>query len=587
MTQPADNPGVGDLSHDEALTTLPMQPRLLIINCASPYFFYIPMGSFGLCDYLGQQGIETLIFNPALYGEHQAQQRLQETLAHFQPSHVGLVLHWQETAHGLLAALKTVRQHCPQAVTLCGGFTASYFAEDLLKSVPELDYVVTGDPEEPVRQLLQGHDPALVANLIRRQNGAVVRNNHSWLIDQPLLDSLSFADLDRLIDADLYLEKINSKLGFPLFLGRGCVFDCEYCGGSRHAFRRHSGRQMPVCRSLESVLADLRSLRGKTKLLYLCYENDPGYIKDLFRAIAVDPSLQGHFCLHYGAWHLLDEEFLQLYLAAFDCTSVRPIIEFSPEVYSDLHRASIKRGRTYTLKRLEENIVDIGRVLNGRVRIEVFFSRYHPAVPEAALMEEVSGIVLLKHRMFRAGSSWVRICWDHLSTDVGSRYWDSHVDKATCFATLLHLKQKVDQGTLYPFPVDNLCLHIPSHLSADAVLRLEVLLFALEQLERHCIELFHLLCASLADQWLRPLAGVLEAVLAEISLEQFFADPPLQQLVHNLGLRLQEEALESTPALLADLVRFSCRKLECAMHPAAVPGCNPAKRTCWCLTGNG
>ena len=51
----------------------------------------------------------------------------------------------------------------------------------------------------------------------------VHRNDQCWLIEQPLLDSISFAGLHFLIDADRYLEKIHTKLGFPVFLGRVAI----------------------------------------------------------------------------------------------------------------------------------------------------------------------------------------------------------------------------------------------------------------------------------------------------------------------------------------------------------------------------
>jgi hypothetical protein len=68
------------------LAATPAPPRLLIVNCASPYFFYIPMGCFGLCDFLRQQGIEARIFSPSLYPETEARQRLHAALDDFQPT---------------------------------------------------------------------------------------------------------------------------------------------------------------------------------------------------------------------------------------------------------------------------------------------------------------------------------------------------------------------------------------------------------------------------------------------------------------------------------------------------------------------
>ena len=474
-----------------------MPPRLLIINCASPYFFYIPMGTFGLCDYLGQRNIAARIFNPSLYHANEVKAQLLAALTAVQPTHVGFVLHWQETAHGLLPELAAVKAWNPEVVTFCGGFTASYFAEDLLATSSDLEYVIVGDPEEPVAQLLQGCPPESIANLVRRdESGTVYRNESCWLIEQALLDSISFAGLHFLIDADRYLEKINTKLGFPIFLGRGCVFDCAYCGGSRHAFRLHSGRNMPVTRSLAAILADLHVLKGQTRLLYICYENDLAFVTALFQAIAEDEVLHGHFTLHYGAWHLLDRQFLECYRSAFNTTDTPPLFEFSPEVFSDTTRAAIKRVPTYTIEHLCQNIREIVAVFNGLVRIEVFFSRYHPVITASMLEQEIINIFLLKHRLFYQELPQVHLCFDHLSTDVGSRYWEEHVDNPRTFFTLLHLKQGVDEGALHPFPVDNLCVFIPDHLPQDFRVRIEALLYVLEKLECHCSELFHILFAG-------------------------------------------------------------------------------------------
>jgi len=553
-----------------------MPPRLLIINCASPYFFYIPMGTFGLCDFLGQQGIVARIFNPALYNEEEMPQRLVAALDDLAPTHVGLVLHWQETAHGLIRALQLVKAWNPAVITLAGGFTASYLAEDILATLPGLDYVVTGDPEEPVAQLLQGRSPAGIANLVRRdRDGRVRRTPDHWLITASQLDRLSFAGLDALIDADSYLDKINSKLGFPLFLGRGCVFDCQYCGGSRHAFRRHSHRPQPVTRSLAAILNDLRALKGRTRLLYLCYENDPAFVLALFRAIAADDQLRGHFTLHYGAWHLLDQSFLEGYGAAFNL-AIPPIFEFSPEVCADAVRAAIKGHPTYTLAELEANINQIGRYFGGRVRIEVFFSRYHPALTAEMLTEEIGDISRFKHRVLVGQAAPVHICFDHLSTDVASRNWEQEIENPSSFTGLLRLKEGVDGGELYPFPVDNLCLFIPAHLDQGFRVEVEALALVLEQLEHHCHELFHILLARLDVDWFGLLAEILAPRLGPDNLAAFFAAPPLASLVEELGQRLAAKvSWAAALPFLADLIRFSLKKLAHGGRPpgpCSVPG---------------
>jgi len=538
------------------------RPRLVIVNCASPWFFAIPMGAFGLADYLEQRGVAVCLVNPALYREDEAGERLAAALETFRPTHAAFAFHWQETAHGLLAALAAVRAWKPAIPTLAGGFTAAYFAEDLLRTVAELDCVVTGDPEEPVLGWLNGEPAGAIANLVRRgPDGVVRRNDRSWLMLQPLLDTLSFVRLDLLVDADHYLEKLAGRLGFPLFLGRGCVFDCDYCGGSRHAFQRHSGRHRPVVRSLAAVLADLHRLVGRVSTLYLCYENDPAQVTRLFRAIAADPDLRHRFVLNYGAWHLLDEEFVDAYRAAFRDDAGVPVFEFSPEVVDEAARQRIKRTTTYSLEGLIANIREVAVAFHGRVRIEVFFSRYHPDTDAASLLSEIREIVLLKHRWFADGTTAAHVCYDHLSTDVGSRYWERFIARPDSFAAFLEQKEAIDRGGGHPFPVDNLCLYVPPEPEPDFLIRFEALVLVLERLEQQVHELFHILCACLVDGWLDELFELLPGFLGEERLPAFWAQPPLEPILVELERRLEAGGARTAMPFLLDLFSFSRAKL--------------------------
>ena len=544
------------------------RPRLIIVNCASPYFFAIPMGAFGLADYLEQRGVAVQLINPALYREDEANERLTQALETFQPTHAAFAFHWQETAHGLLGALATVRAWNPTVPTLCGGFTASYFAQDLLRAVTGLDYVVIGDPEEPIHQLVNGRPTMEIANLVwRSANGTVQRSRACWLMEQPLLDTLSYARLDVLVDADLYIKNLAGQLGWALFLGRGCVFNCDYCGGSRYAFQRHSNRGLPVVRSLAAVLADLHRLVGRATTLYLCYENDPVQIIALFRAIAADPNLRQRFTLNYGAWHLLDGDFLDAYQQAFVCSAGPPVFEFSPEVVNDTARRSIKRSTTYTLEQMSANIREVDKVFAGHVRIEVFFSRYHPGTSEASLLREIKDIICFKHRLFVDGVVSAHVCFDHLSTDAGSRYWERFVDQPTSFAAFLTRKAQIDAGSAHSFPVDNLCLYLPPEVDSAYLVQAETLIFVLERLEQQTHELVHVLTALLGVNWLDDLFALLPRYLAVPNRLNFWQDPPLIQLLKALLEELDAGGARTAMPFLLDLFAFSQAKL----HQTALP----------------
>lgn len=541
-----------------------MHSRLLIINCSSPYFVYVPIGTFGLCDYLDRQGIEVRVINPALYNESMAHRVIEEQLQDLRPTHVGLILHWQEAANGMLKTMNQVKAWNKHVSIICGGFTAGYFGEDLLQKYSSLDYIVKGDPEIPMALLLAGQSPEDIPNLIYREAGMVRSSASTWLIDQKTLDDFSFVRLEYLVDYDLYLKKVATKLGFPIFIGRGCIYNCDYCGGSCRAFERHSGRSRPVARSLGSIIDDLKRLKDHADILYICYEVDLNHVRSLFETISNHSDIAGHFMLNYGAWHLLDRDFLSRYKEAFKCSaSCRPLIEFSPEVYDDAHRKKIKNFKTYTLEELVENIDLINDMLDQHVLIKVFFSRYHDTDQTLeALKREVAGIYRLKHHLAATGRFNVKVCYDHLSTDIGSRYWEKYVPNFNDFDTLLRLKGGIDAETCYQFPVDNLCFYIPESLPEAALIHCEALIHALEGLEKDFYALFHILFFCLGDAFIE----VVEEVAGDQVDKQgrfFFKSLDFSGLILAIQDVISAEPVKrSMVPFIKDLTRLNLKKTQ-------------------------
>jgi radical SAM superfamily enzyme YgiQ (UPF0313 family) len=373
------------------------------------------MGTFGLCDYLNQSKIPARMLNLALYDEAQMATVLNRYLEQFRPTHVGLTFHWQETAEGVLWVGQHVRSRNDRVRIICGGFTAGYFAEDLLKKCPFVDYVVKGDPEKPLQLLLTGAEAPEIPNLIYRDQTGVRASLVSYCIDEETASRISFSTLTYLFDHELYIKALEEKLGFPLFIGRGCVFGCDYCGGSRESFRLHSARVKPVTRSIAAIVADLKRLKPFTRKIYICYEIDRDHIKALFEAIRREKTLVKTFQLNYGAWQLFDRELLELYKDLFIIDKQdKPLFEISPEVFDERSRQKIKhRMKAYSIQELKENLSLINDCVGSGVKVYIFFSRYHdPARTYAAVREEILGIFRLKHDLVSEESANVKVYYD-------------------------------------------------------------------------------------------------------------------------------------------------------------------------------
>ncbi|MEW6162676.1 MAG: radical SAM protein, partial [Nitrospirota bacterium] len=558
-----------------------MQSRLLIINCPSEYFVYIPMGTFGICDYLDRKKIQVRLLNLALYnlnsnpplppfakGGHRGinnKAEIGKVLEHyldlFRPTYVGLIFHWQDTAEGFLWVGEYIKSCADRVKIISGGLTAGYFGENLLERCRFVDYVIKGDPEKPLELLIGGAEPSEIPNLIYRNRAGIVSNEVSYCIDQETISSISFCKLNHLYDYELYIEAVERKLGFPLFIGRGCSFSCHYCGGSSGSFRLHSGRVRPVVRSIDSIIADLKRLKDFTRNIYICYENDRDYIKALFKEMKKEKNLAKIFHLNYGAWQLLDREFLELYEDLFTFPKgEKPLLELSPEVFNDQSRKKIRHPSVnFSIKDLRENLYLINSHLGESVNVSIFFSRYHDTHRTYQdIKKEIIDIFRLKHDLFCNNITNVNVCYDHLSTDVASCYWEGYIDHPRVLDTLISAMKKIKA---FSFPVDNLCIYIPETLSGEEILKCELLIFILKSFERYFHELFHTMFKCLDKLTI----DLIEEIIIGVYLNRtgnVFVIPDWCEFLNYVKQKItQKESLLSKLPFIEDLTGLCVKKV--------------------------
>ncbi len=543
-----------------------MQSRLLFINCPSEHFLYVPMGTFGVCDYLSRKNIPVKVLNLSLYDHREADSILKDYMNLFQPTHIGLIFHWQETAEGVLWVGEYIKSRYRHLKIITGGFTAGYFGKNLLERCQFIDYVIKGDSEKPLELLLRDTDTSEIPNLIYRDSTEIRSNAISYFINEETLSQIAFSELTYLHDYDLYIKAIEEKLGFPIFIGRGCEFNCVYCGGSRRSFTLHSERINPVVRTVDSVISDLKRLKDFTKTIYVCYENERGHIRELFGAMLKEKDLVKTFQLNYGAWQLLDNEFLDLYKHLFLLDGNRkPLFELSPEVFDDESRLKIKPHHvTYSIEDLKENISLISYHLDNNVKVSVFFSRYHDVLKTYAEMRrEIAGIFRLQHDFFVNSLTNARVQYDHLSTDIASNYWEKYVDHPKDFNTLISSARRIRAQETYSFPVNNFFIYIPETLSEEDVFRCELLIEIFEMLGNNFHELFHIMIHCLEDQ----LADLLEEIVTDEYSNRpgnVFASLDKYELLNFLKLHtMKRESYLSRIPFIEDLTGFSIKKAMC------------------------
>lgn len=244
------------------------------------FYFFVPVGIIGLVNMLRQEGLTVQGINyPAELIKARAF-RLRPWLAAQRDAKLILVdLHWYMHSYGAISVARACKQVLPQARVVLGGITASLFGAEILRSFPEVDFVIRGDAEEPLLDLAShvcsGSDTPLssIPNLTYRSKGKVVENELGYTATPGDLDRLNFVDIDFLKHANWYgrlqfeptglTQSLHNPRGHWLCIGRGCRYDCSFCGGGRLSHSSFASRNGLVLRPAESVAKDIQRLAEK------------------------------------------------------------------------------------------------------------------------------------------------------------------------------------------------------------------------------------------------------------------------------------------------------------------------------------
>jgi radical SAM superfamily enzyme YgiQ (UPF0313 family) len=156
---------------------------------------------------------------------------------------------------GLIAGL-------PAGVTtVAGGSKATEEVETLLERCPNIDFVVRGEGEDTIREIIGGIPPRDILGLSFRENGEMVHN-----ANRALPEILGTAYPDRSLRRHDYHWVQNgariARFTFDTVLtSRGCPYNCKFCTFSLNPLgqkRKYTERPLDlVIEELKSVTADV------------------------------------------------------------------------------------------------------------------------------------------------------------------------------------------------------------------------------------------------------------------------------------------------------------------------------------------
>jgi B12-binding domain/radical SAM domain protein len=361
---------------------------------STPVFEMYPIGFTTIAEYLERHGLRVRIVNLAVRMLNSDRFDAEKLIQKLRPAAFGIDLHWMPHAHGAIEVARLCKKHHPDIPVMFGGFSSSYFHEELVLR-PEADFVVRGDStEEPVLQLMQNLTgrpgaPALdtIPNLTWQEPDGTPRVNEITYtpdsLDHVLIDySYVVKAVARYRDLASFVP-FKGWLGYPITAAlsvRGCTHNCRTCGGSAATFSAVHSRRRPAYRAPEDLAQDIRNIarfsKGPVFILGDIRQAGEEYADRFLRAIH---GYDGPVIVElFGA---ADRPFIQQLAQAMPNWT----LEISLETHSDEVRAAF--GRPYKNAEIEDTM---RYALEAGVRrLDIFFMIGLPKQDYQSVMDTV------------------------------------------------------------------------------------------------------------------------------------------------------------------------------------------------------
>jgi radical SAM superfamily enzyme YgiQ (UPF0313 family) len=372
------------------------------------FILYHPIGLLGLADYIKKHGFSTIVIDlgieKRIYGEIDIEKIINE----YSPKVIGFDLHWHFQSYDVIRLAKLFKEKAPHIRILLGGFTATYFDEEILKTFNEVDFIIRGDAEEPLAVLLSELCGAQkfedVPNLSWKKNGIFIRNRQSYTIDESLFNKLHFTDFTLIKDFEAYKDSLSSwvrldgiSLSFqkkwlgnhttyPVVTGRGCQYECSFCGGSKAAQEEINRRKDLITRSVSAVVQSIEDIKeaGFSNIMFnwdaLPDDKSEEYYRELF-AVVRENKIK--IRAEVERWQLPSEKFADDFKKTFEKGSY---ITLTISSYSEELR---KRNQMYFFSNdeLEETLNMLSR---KDIPVTLFFTFGLPYEKKSHMIENAS-----------------------------------------------------------------------------------------------------------------------------------------------------------------------------------------------------
>ena len=361
---------------------------------STPIFEMYPIGFLTIANYLSKRNLKVRIINLAYLMYSDKRFDAEKFIKKLKPLTFGIDLHWLPHCQGSIEVAKIVKKYHPDTPLIFGGYSASYYWEELIK-FDEVDFILRGDStEKPLYELItvlkskKSKDIKNISNLVWKTNQKV---NHNPINN--VTEDFNEIDFDyRLMFKEvLRYRDIKSIMPFSGWLRypittipviRGCNSNCSGCGGSKYTQSNFYNRFKPAYKNPKKLIGEIKTIQDHINSpIFLAGDlnaNGEEYVKEFFKyAKDLNPEIQIFF------------EFFKPPPKLFFDRAQKVFKNICYEISPDSHDENIRKviGKSFKNSELIDCIEYA--LARGAVRFDLYFMTGLPGQDKKSILEVV------------------------------------------------------------------------------------------------------------------------------------------------------------------------------------------------------